>query len=413
MPSFRYLLVVSFHFLVTVSLDAEVTGLREWTNTKNQTLSGSLVRVLTEKKDGKEEKTVTLKLKKGQEVTFGVDQLSEAHRKKLLDWLKNNPMGVVPPSPPYFWPSDYSGSNSPNVEYVKFDKNRKAHLYHTAHFDFYVDVKISNSTVSKCVAVFDSIVEAIDALPMGMDTIPKGGRPRYQAILVSNRETYMKMGGIPNSGGFFAPSKNLTVIPFGSLGIVEKGNKWVFDGERRSFETLLHELTHHSTSHWHGMPPWFQEGLAEYMSVMPYQSGRFLFTNPQSAVVSAIRKHKDYVSGQYLLPKGEFQMVSVKQLFATNRARWNGMMSNQIASLRNYSSSMVLACYFMHEDDDGDGAHFIDWMHAWRAAFITKKYTEYDKLIEKHLLRGRSYKELEEDIEAKWQRRGLRISFSG
>ncbi|MFK7852277.1 MAG: hypothetical protein AB8D78_14970 [Akkermansiaceae bacterium] len=398
--------------LFITSLSAEVIGLRDWTNSKNQTLSGSLVRITTEKKDGKEVKMITLKLERGKEVSFEVDRLNAAHKKELLAWLKNNPMGVAPPSPPYFWPSDYSGSNSPKVEYVEFDAKRKAHLYHTAHFDFYVDVKISNSTVSKCVAVFDTIVEAIDALPMAMDTVPKGKRPRYQAILVSSRETYMKMGGIPNSGGFFSPSKNLTVIPFQSLGIVQKGNKWVFDGKRRSFETLLHELTHHATSHWYGMPPWFQEGLAEYMSVMPYQSGRFLFTNPQSAVVSAIRKYKDYVVGDFVLPKGEFQMVNTEQLFATDRRRWNGMMVNRAASARNYTSSMVLACYFMHEDGDGDGAHFIDWMHAWRAAFITKKTGEYDALIKKHLLRDRSFNELEEDIQEKMRKRGLRINFS-
>lgn len=383
-----------------------------WTNQKNQNITASLVRVFQEKKGDKQVVQVTFKLKSGKKVTFPVHLLSEAHQKELQGWIRKNPTGIAAPVPPYSWPSQYNGNNTPKVKYIKFDQKRKAHLYRTAHFDFYVEEKISNATVSKCVAVFDTIVEAIDALPMEMDTIPKGKRPRFQAILVSSREKYMQMGGIPNSGGFFSPGRNLTVIPFSSLGIVKKGNNWVFDGKRRTFETLLHELTHHATHHWYGMPPWFEEGLAEYMSVMPYQSGRFLFTNPGSAISSSVRKYKKTVAAYQIYPKGVFKMRHPKQLFLTNRGQWNGSMSNSALSLRNYTSSMILAYFFMHEDGDGDGHHFIQWMHDWRSAVFSRRTNQYEALIEKHLLRGRSYEELEKEIQDAMRRKGLRLDFS-
>ena len=409
---YQILLIVVAGFFSLAATNADVLGLRTWTNQKNKTINASLVQIFEDKEKGNPEMMVSLKLKGGKKISIPLSDLSEEHQEELIAWRKKNPLGVAPPTAPYSWPRQYNGSNTTKIEYIKFDQTRQAHLYKTAHFDFYIDQKMSDATITKCVVVFDTIVEAIDALPMEMDTIPKGERPRYQAILVSNRETYMKMGGIPNSGGFFSPSRNLTVIPFSSLGIVKKGNNWVFDGKQRSFETLLHELTHHATSHWHGMPPWFQEGLAEYMSVMPYQSGRFLFTNPQSAVVSSIRKYKKYQIGDAILPGGEFKMLHVKKLMATSRTTWNAGMSDHVGSLRNYTSSMVLACYLMHEDGSGDGAHFIDWMHAWRTAQITKQTDQLYPLIEKHLLRGRSYDELEKDIQEKMRKRGLRLNFS-
>lgn len=395
-----------------LSSHAKVEGMRTWTNNKNKSLEAALMRVFNDTNKGQRITKATFKLKSGKVIDIPVTSLSATHTKELLGWIKSHPTGVASPSAPYSWPSQYNGSNSPKVVYLKYDTKRKAHLYQTKHFNFYVDTKLSNSTVSKCVAVFDTIVEAIDSLPFQFDTIPKGDRARYEAILVSSRETYMRMGGIPNSGGFFSPGKNLTVIPFSSLGIVQKGNKWVFDGKRRSFGTLLHELTHHSLSQWRGVPAWFQEGFADYMEAMPYQSGRFLFTNTGSAISSKIREYKKYPTGGEVIPKGVFQMIHPHALFGLSRANWNGQMGDRVRSARNYTSSTVLAYYFMHEDGNGDGAHIIQWIHAWRAAVMSGQASQYGALVEKHLLRGRSAQALEKDIQDAMRKKGLRINFA-
>ena len=284
--------VFLFSYLLQHASAREVEGMREWVNNKGQEITASLVSLHKEKQGGQEVAMITFKMKRGKDVTFPVSKLSVENQQELVEWMKIKPHGIASPSPPYSWPSQHRGKNTPNVVYEKFDEEYQAHLYKTAHFDFYIDKKISDSTVAKCVAVFDTIVDALDALPLALDTIPSGERPRYKAILVSSAAQYMKMGGLENSAGFFSPRQNLTVIPFKSLGIIQKGNKWVFDGKNRSFETLLHELTHQSTQHWYGMPPWFQEGLAEYISVMPYRSGRFLFNKPGRAIADKLLKYK-------------------------------------------------------------------------------------------------------------------------
>lgn len=391
----------------------EVEGLRVWTNKEGRNIEASLVRFFFEKEDDKRVPKVTLKLKAGKEVTIPAETLSDDNQNELKTWLKTNPFGMGRPQGPYIWPSYYQGSNSPDIEFIRFDESRKAYLYRTRHFDFYIDKDISKSTVSQCVAVFDTIVEALDSLPLQLDAVPRGDRPRFEALLVATKESYYRNGGIPNSGGVFMPSKNLTMIPFSSLGIVQRGNKWVFDGSKRNFEVLLHELTHHSTSHWRGMPPWFEEGLADYMSVMPYRSGRILFTNPGNAVALSIRDYKKTRLEPYIFPKNTYQMLDTKTLFNLDRRTWNGGMGDPLVSSRNYSSSMALMYYFMHEDGDRDGSHLIQWMHAWRAAAATRQFDQYDALVEEHLLRGRSHEELEEDIRSAMTKKGVRINFSG
>ncbi len=394
---------------------APVEGLRVWTNSKNKDLTASLVkitRVKPDKKNSKARVDVTFKRKSGKKITFDVELLSKAHQQELRIWIRSNPTGIAKPTSPYSWPSSHNGVNSPKVEYVKFDDKRNAHLFRTAHFDFYSDEKLSDATISKCVAVFDSIVEAINKFPMEMDTIPSGDRPRFQAILVSTRQKYAQMGGSQNSGGFFSPSDNLTVIPYSSLGIVKKGSNWVFDGKNRSFETLVHELAHHSTSHWWGMPPWFEEGLAEYMAAMPYQSGRFLFTNTGAAVSTSIRKIKDYMVGNQVMPKGVYQMRNPEILFKVSRGEWNGSMKDRVTSSRNYSSSMILMYFFMHEDGKGDGHNLIQWMHEHRAAFLSRRNGDLNAIFKKHILRDRTYKELEQEIQDAMRKKGTRLVFS-
>ena len=417
-----YLLSLSFSFCISsASLSADdkdpVEGVRVWTNSKKQDLTASLVKIVYVKPAKKEDKPrydVTFKLKTGKKVTFDLELLSKPHKDELWAWLKGNPYGVAKPTPPYTWPTQHNGNNSPKVEYVKYDEERYAHLYKTAHFDFYSDERLTNSTISKCVALFDSIVGAIDSLPLELDTIPSGDKPRYQAILLSTREKYMQMGGIHNSGGFFSSGENLTVIPFESLGIEKKGNNWIFDGKNRSFSTLVHELTHHSTSHWLHTPAWFYEGLAEYMAAMPYQSGRFLFTNPGSSLSSDVRsKYKNTVIEDAVFPKGVFQMKHPEQLLTITYEGWGGDLKKNLTNgSRNYTSSMILAYFFMHEDGNGDGHNLIQWLHEHRAAAASRKDSELDAIFKKHILRDRTYKQLEEEIKTAMGKKGLRLEFA-
>lgn len=391
----------------------DVEGLRTWTSSAGKTLKASLVKIVQVDKVA----TATMKRETGQSFTLPLTALSEEDREAIAAWLKTNPTGVATPIPPYLWPTKFSGSATPDVVEVGYDEKAGFYLYRTKYFDFQVDEKIGRSTISQCVAVFESIVGALDALPLALDTVPPEGGERYKAVLVSSGAKYAALGGTPNSGGFYAPSRNLTVIPFRSLGIVKKGSSWGFDGKKRSFDTLVHELTHHSMGNrWSSLPVWVIEGIADYMAAMPYRSGQFLYTNVGSSVTGAVREaYKGTTWESAVMPKGEFAMVRPSTLFITSHQEWSKTLAmNAIDGSRNYKSSMLLLYYFMQEDADGRGEHFVPWLHAVRAARLSGRGAfgdRYRALVDKHLLRGRSNEELEADIAAALKRKGLRVTF--
>ncbi len=394
---------------------SDVEGLRKWTSADGRTLKASLVKIAVVD----EVATATMKRESGKKFSLPLSALSEGDREAIRGWLKKNPTGVATPVPPYIWPSNFTGSATPEVVEAGYDKDGGFHVYRTRYFDFRVDEKVGKSTISQCVAVFESIVGALDSLPLALDTVPSHGGERYQAVLVSSRAKYAALGGPPNSGGFYSPSKNMTVIPFRSLGIEKKGSSWGFDGKNRSFETLVHELTHHSMGEkWMSLPVWVLEGLADYMAAMPYRSGRFLYTNVGKSATGAVRKaYKNTTWERAVMPKGEFLMIKPSTLFITSHRDWSKALARSaMDGSRYYNSSLLLVYYFMHEDGAGNGEHFIRWLHAVRAARLRGREAfgeRYRNLNEEHLMRGRNERELEADIAAALKRKGLRVRFDG
>jgi len=396
-----------------IARSAEVEGLRTWTSSGGKSLKAALVKVTKVDKVAK----ATMKRQSGQEFVVPLSGLSDADQEAIQAWLKTNPTGVAIPIPPFIWPTKYNGSATPKVVEAGYDDEEGYHLYRTKYFDFQVDAKVGKTTISQCVAVFESIVGALDTLPLALDTVPASDKERYKAILVSSRTKYAELGGMPNSGGFFWPSKNLTVIPFRSLGIEKKGNSWGFDGKNRNFDTLVHELTHHSMGRkWSSLPVWVTEGIADYMAAMPYRSGQFLFTNVGKSAAGSVRdSYKGTTWERSAMPKGVFIMVKPSTLFAISHREWSKTLAmNAMDGSRYYSSSLLMIYYFMHEDAGGRGEHFVPWLHEIRAARLTERGGVGEKqkaITEKYLMRGRTNEELEKDIAATLQKKGLRVQF--
>ena len=64
--------------------------------------------------------------------------------------------------------------------------------------------------------------------------------------------------------------------PRGDPWLVEDQSDWGCDGKKRSFDTLVHELTHHSMGNkWSNLPVWVIEGIADYMAAMSAKDAKF------------------------------------------------------------------------------------------------------------------------------------------
>ncbi|MBJ06323.1 MAG: hypothetical protein CMO40_04280 [Verrucomicrobiaceae bacterium] len=383
--------------------DDSLLRTRSWVSKEGKSLKATLTRVTAS--------GIRLRVaRSGKVIEVPLERLSIADRQATMAWLRENPDGLVPPRPPFRWPDRYQGEQQPKVTYERYDRQQRAHLFSARYYTLLSDNKLSESTVSKCAAVFNAVVGALDSLPLALAPVPLEAENRYQAFLFSSRAEYQRRGGPPNSAGVYIPSRNLTMMPYASLGIVKKGTNWVFDGTRRDFGVLIHELTHQALlRRWAFLPVWFHEGIAEYMQAMPYRSGQFLFTNPGAAVSKHIR---DGIGRLY----EEFPCTRLESLLTLELRMWNQINSvDPRRSLRNYASAEIAVCYFMHADGAGDGSHFISWIHDLkRAARSAGNNWPARKraLTEKHLLRGRSWSEVEGEIRKFLRQKGLRVVFS-
>ena len=82
-------------------------------------------------------------------------------------------------------------------------------------------------------------------------------------------------------------------------------------------------------------------------------------------------------------------------------------MTTVTTAMRNYNSANILTYYYYHVDDKGDAAHVIDWIKDIGAG------TKRDEATQKHLIRGRSYKEIEKEVAKCMMKEGITLDFAG
>ena len=349
------------------------------------------------------DKNLTLKLTNGKIAQVPKASFSQKDNNLLKSWLKENPSGLNVPSGPFKWPPLFRGRDGFNVKYVRFDEKRTAHLYETEYFNFYSEEKLSHSTLWDCISIFYNVAIFLEALPIHLECLPKAGEAKYDVLLVSTAQKYAQLGGPPNSGGFYDPKRNLTVIPFRSLGLTKQGKQWKFDREKRNYSTLLHELVHHLTyKKWKGLPCWVEEGMADFIAMMPYKGTEFSLAQPGRYISEELQAMFHVPQARKIfIPGGVYQAIRSDYIFKVDRPRWNMLLSrDQVNGTRQYHTSAMMFYYFAFLDGKKDGASLIQFMHAQRKGFRERKVGLNDlKYVEKYLLRGRSYQELEKDIE--------------
>ena len=108
--------------------------------------------------------------------------------------------------------------------------------------------------------------------------------------------------------------------------------------------------------------------------------------------------------------------MHLESLLTIDLRTWNQITgTDRTRSWRNYASAELAIWYFMHVDGSGDGAHFIAWIHEIKTSSRSHKKNWIARKVEltrKHLLRDRSWEELEEEFRKALQGKGLRVIFA-
>ncbi len=408
--------------------------MRNWTNADGRVVKGEYVDT--------EDDTVVL-LIKGKEKRIRISKLSEEDREYIKQQKKGSGRHEVNKNFSAKWPGSTVMEDKLRAKMVKEDEETGEFIYETTHFRFISPAQLSLQTVSEMGRIFEGTYTACRMIPLNfpcrrfnvnkeVDETQQGesedGEEKMVARLFLTKADYVREVGPSHaqSAGLYRTPDIL--VPFESLGIVKRGRSYSkAAGSKLEAGTLIHELTHQMSllGATYEVPIWFAEGVAEYVRLATYKSGRFNFkgvkTNIKPYIVGGAG-----VSGRQL--GSSFSAASLEKFLNQSSSEFQAAQGEAIQF--NYGFSALLFYYFAHLDGKGDGARLKRWMRelqetqrmgvkvradaspaeleaARRKLSTMRADYHYDKLLD-----GRSWSELEEEFSKKVKKNlGIEVHF--
>ncbi|MGK0189447.1 MAG: hypothetical protein ACI9R3_005264 [Verrucomicrobiales bacterium] len=329
--------------ILALSAISAVAEERIWTDTIGRKLSAKLLSV--------EKNVARLRLSTGKVSNVSLLKLSEADRNYVVKWRTRR----------IRWPDEVDVSGEVEVATVKEDESNKDFVYTTKHFKFHSDSKIAGSLIKDFSLAFEATFAAVAALPLRLDPKPPEGH--FVIRLFGDRFDYYAAGGMLGTAGVYIPLERHILVPMEGLNLKRVGSELRKKNGEYDNSTLIHEITHQVMHDWlKHMPTWMVEGMAEYMSSLPYSNGKFRFS--ESARKNAIKDGIARWEGGFR--QSSHTILPATKLFKVNSREWNQTKGE--AAVMNYSSSMLYVYYFMHLAGRGEGEAICAYTEAIRQA---------------------------------------------
>lgn len=377
--------------LVVFVLCCGVAQARTWTNRDGKLIEAELLGVEGD----------MVKLQVGKKVyEIPLKSLSDADQEFLSEADSSETQGAVSDSAvtasfAQEWPRLVS--TDLDLTITEETKDDGSFVYQSPHYAFHTKTRLGKSVVKRFAVLFEATREYVQRLPIA--SMKAQQTKRYEIFLFDTDQEYYQAGGLEGSAGVYIGSKDVILVKCESLGLIRRSNSWAVDYDRTN-KTLPHEITHQLTDREYyerGAMGWFSEGMAEYVAITPYRSGKFMVNKVHSSV-------EEYVTGfsrkdrrgrnlgkDILMPSiKEYMLMSYGDFFADAQT--------------NYGVAALLVTYFCHYDGEGDAARLKKFLAAL-------KQGEKGEAALKFLLDGRSFSELEDEIFRAWKKRGVSLSF--
>ena len=393
--SFRSSAIIVLWLAISSVLFAE--GMRTWTNSEGKKIEAEML--------GANDTEVRLKMKSnGKEYKVPLNSLSAADQAYIKaemakpkddDGPARLPMGFENWDDD--WPKLISGTVSPEIEIAEEDEAGKRFVYRSPRYEYVCDVKLTKNVVKRFAVLFESTNDYVRELPLSMAKARQD--KRHKILLFETQQSYMRNGCVPGSAGVYIPSKDVIMVPLTSLGVIKGAGGYRVDYDKGN-KTLPHEILHQLTDTPYFAPGsmgWFTEGLAEYVAVTPYRSGKFMVRGNQSAI-------EEYVSGYGEKGKGGRALGKDIKVPDLQRFMMQSYASFSANGNFNYGIGLLVTYYYCHWDGDGDAKRLQNFLKA------LKQGKRGDDAL-KVLLDGRSWDEMEEEIAKAWRSRGIKLNF--
>ena len=348
--------------------------------------------------------TVKLRLDNGNTVPFPIARLSADCQGHAREMAKRFAARAAEPVFNFDsdWPQLVGFRDDPEIEIILEDADKGEFIYESMNFRFVSDVRLSRSVVRGFALLFEATHAFCQAMPIGMG---EGNRTegKYLIMLYEDIADYHAAGAPTGSAGVYMMGRSRIKVPLDSLGVRPVGSGYMLD-RSVSNRTLSHEIAHQLTPlPYYGRSrfnSWFIEGIAEYVASTPYRSGQYNTRANRRAAV-------DYATGFSRVDNRgrnigtDIRLSSLEAFMDLPYAQFARSNANF-----NYAVGLLLTYYFIHMDGEGDAAN----LQAYLRALLDGKSREE---AEAKLLAGRTFAELQDDVQAAWRRHGVRFDFGG
>ncbi len=316
-------------------------------------------------------------------------------RSKGKDGVLGRPLNLKTNS----WPEQWKGARE-----VPLERIGETNRWKSENFEITDTAGLNLKAMESIVSICESVDGALNALPLPLPV--NWGRPEdeMRKILI---EPEAPPGGMSQLAGYWDPQTGIVHV-FADLLLEPDHQLVVFEFNKpekvQKYDTIVHEVTHQSTAallHL-GVPAWVPEGLAEYMAATQYAPAAYQFTNTHELVEYHINKS---VLGDRIVKDRRMHLTFLKTLMNRDIRTWNEVAARgDEAGRLQYDESLILIDYFVHRDHS-DGLHFRRYLECVMSGMSEEEAREV------HLLRGRTYKEIEQKLIGIWSPLGLTIDF--
>ncbi len=255
-----------------------------------------------------------------------------------------------------------------------------------------------------------SVDQAIKTVPLPLTWGKYSEGNRKPVFIHSSDAAYVAAGAPEGSAGFYntrSGEVHINALQMEGLDLRQDIGQFRL-AQRKKYTLLTHELVHQSTpaiTH-SKLPAWVIEGIAEYFSATQHIPGRFDYHHSQKLVEAYFSQNIEDTDG--LVQIKNMRLWPLDTLMSRSMRQWNQVSSDSVGKshaqgIIQYNQALLLVEYFIH----GDNNSFKPFLEAALTG------VGYEEAVEKHLLRGQSYSQLQEKLTARWASQGVDLIFQG
>ncbi len=349
-------------------------------------------------------KVAQLRLAKTQRIhNLSLAKFAETDRGRINNWIETDGRSGVAGYPvllkSHRWPSRWQGHAKVPIEQVDNSK-----VWRSKHFDITDAAGVDRTSIESIALICESVDGALNALPLPLPVNWGRNSDRRRQIVIEGKSDDPKLA---NAAGYWDGQTGKVHIFIEQLYEPDQ-QRVVFEYDKpakvQKYDVIVHEVTHQSMAAllYMEVPAWVAEGMSEYMAATQFAPATYQFTNTYVSLRYHINK---LILGDRIVKDRRMHFTFLKNLMNRDIREWNGILNtDDAAGMMQYHEALLLVDYFFHVDHP-DGLYFKRYLEAILSGISEKQARD------QHLLRGRSYQEIENDLIKRWQSVGFSIVF--